>query len=206
MAAMRRWLLAGLLVLVPLIITLWVLNWVVTTLDQTLQILPTDWQPDRVLGMHIPGFGVLLALAIVLVIGAAASNILGRRLVAWWDALLGRIPIVRSIYSSVKQVSDTLFSENGNAFRKALLVQWPMPGVWTIAFQTGTPGGDVVRHLEGDYLSVYVPTTPNPTGGYFVMLRRSDCIELAMTVDEALTYVISMGVVVPGARPQARLR
>ena len=197
MAAIRRWLLAGLLVLVPLIITVWVLNWVVGTLDQTLQILPAHWQPDRLLGIHIPGFGVLLALVIVLLIGAIASNFMGRRLLSWWNALLGRIPIVRSIYSSVKQVSDTLFSENGNAFRKALLVQWPRPGVWTIAFQTGTPGGDVLTHLGDDYLSVYVPTTPNPTGGYFVMLKRSDCIELAMTVDEALTSVISMGVVSP---------
>ena len=140
----------------------------------------------------------LLALAIVLVIGGVASNFLGRKLVSWWDSLLGRIPIVRSIYSSVKQVSDTLFSENGNAFRQALLVQWPRPGVWTIAFQTGTPGGGIMDHLEGDYLSVYVPTTPNPTGGYFVMLKKADCIELAMSVDEALTYVISMGVVAPG--------
>lgn len=199
MAALRRWLLAGLLVLVPLIITVWVLNWVISTLDQTLQILPAAWQPDRLLGIHIPGFGVLLALVIVLVIGAAVSNFLGRKLMSWWDALLGRIPIVRSIYSSVKQVSDTLFSENGNAFRQALLVQWPRPGVWTIAFQTGTPGGGVSEHLEGEYLSVYVPTTPNPTGGYFVMLKKSDCIELAMSVDEALTYVISMGVVAPAS-------
>lgn len=198
MAAIRRWLLAGLLVLVPLAITVWVLDWIVGTLDQTLQILPRSWQPDRLIGFHVPGFGVLLAVAIVLLIGAVATNFLGRRLVGWWDALLGRIPIVRSIYSSVKQVSDTLFSENGNAFRKALLVQWPREGVWTIGFQTGTPGGDVVNHLNGEYLSVYVPTTPNPTGGYFVMLKRSDCIELNMSVDEALTYVISMGVVAPG--------
>jgi uncharacterized membrane protein len=204
MAALRRWLLAGLLVLVPLMITVWVLNWIIGTLDQTLQILPEQWHPDRLLGIHIPGFGVVLALAIVLVIGAAVSNFLGRRLMAWWDALLGRIPIVRSIYSSVKQVSDTLFSENGNAFRKALLVQWPRPGVWTVAFQTGTPGGDVAHHLGEDYLSVYVPTTPNPTGGYFVMLKRSDCIELAMTVDEALTYVISMGVVAPGSASKSK--
>ncbi len=199
MAAVRRWLLAGLLVLVPLAITMAVLDWIVGTLDQTLQILPHAWHPDRLLGFHIPGFGVLLALAIVLVIGAVASNFLGKKLVGWWDALLGRIPIVRSIYSSVKQVSDTLFSENGNAFRKALLIQWPREGVWTIGFQTGTPGGDVVNHLEGEYLSVYVPTTPNPTGGYFVMLKKSDCIELKMSVDEALTYVISMGVVSPGS-------
>jgi uncharacterized membrane protein len=201
MAAVRRWLLAGLLVLVPLIITIWVLNWVITSLDQTLKILPEAWHPDRLLGIHIPGFGVLLALLIVLVIGAVASNFLGRKLVSWWDSLLGRIPIVRSIYSSVKQVSDTQFSENGNAFRQALLIQWPRPGVWTIAFQTGTPGGGIESHLDGEYLSVYVPTTPNPTGGYFVMLKRSDCIELAMSVDEALTYVISMGVVVPPGTP-----
>ena len=199
MAAVRRWLLAGLLVLVPLAITVGVLDWIVGTLDQTLQILPHAWHPDRLLGFHLPGFGVLLALAIVLLIGAVTSNFLGRKLVGWWDALLGRIPIVRSIYSSVKQVSDTLFSENGNAFRKALLIQWPREGVWTIGFQTGTPGGDVVNHLDGEYLSVYVPTTPNPTGGYFVMLKKSDCIELKMSVDEALTYVISMGVVAPGS-------
>jgi uncharacterized membrane protein len=199
MGPIRRWLLAGLLVLVPLAVTVWLLNWIIGTLDQTLQILPGNWHPDKLLGFHLPGFGVLLAFAIVLSIGALATNFLGKKLVSWWDALLSRIPIVRSIYSSVKQVSDTLFSENGNAFRKAVLVQWPREGVWTIAFQTGMPGGDVANHLQGDYLSVYVPTTPNPTGGYFIMLPKADCIELKMSVDEALTYVISMGVVVPGS-------
>ena len=202
MSSIRRWLLAGLLVLVPLAITLAVLNWIVGTLDQTLLILPSAWHPDKLLGFHIPGFGVLLTLAIVLLMGAIASNFLGRKLGHWVNLLLHRIPIVRSIYSSVKQVSDTLFSENGNAFRQALLVQWPREGVWTIGFLTGVPGGDVVNHLSGDYLSVYVPTTPNPTGGYFVMLRKTECIELKMSVDEALTYVISMGVVVP-PRPAA---
>lgn len=202
MSSVRRWLLAGLLVLVPLAITLAVLNWIVGTLDQTLLILPSAWHPDKLLGFHIPGFGVLLTLAIVLLMGAIASNFLGRKLGHWGNLLLHRIPIVRSIYSSVKQVSDTLFSENGNAFRQALLVQWPREGVWTIGFLTGVPGGDVVNHLSGDYLSVYVPTTPNPTGGYFVMLRKSECVELKMSVDEALTYVISMGVVVP-PRPAA---
>ena len=200
MSSIRRWLLAGLLVLVPLAITLAVLNWIVSTLDQTLLILPMAWHPDRLLGFHLPGFGVLLTLGIVLLMGAVASNFLGNKLLMLGNALLRRIPIVRSIYSSVKQVSDTLFSENGNAFRQALLVQWPREGVWTIGFLTGVPGGDVVNHLPGDYLSVYVPTTPNPTGGYFVMLRKAECIELKMSVDEALTYVISMGVVVP-ARP-----
>lgn len=200
MSSIRRWLLAGLLVLVPLAITLSVLDWIVGVLDQTLLILPVAWHPDKLLGFHIPGFGVLLALAIVLLMGAIASNFFGKKLVSMGNSLLNRIPIVRSIYSSVKQVSDTLFSENGNAFRKALLVQWPREGVWTIAFLTGVPGGDVLNHLQGDYLSVYVPTTPNPTGGYFVMLKRTDCIALEMSVDEALTYVISMGVVVPRTR------
>ena len=200
MSSIRRWLLAGLLVLVPLAITLAVLDWIVSTLDQTLLILPVAWHPDRLLGFHLPGFGVLLTLVIVLLMGAIASNFLGKKLLMLGNALLRRIPIVRSIYSSVKQVSDTLFSENGNAFRKALLVQWPREGVWTIGFLTGLPGGDVVNHLPGDYLSVYVPTTPNPTGGYFVMLKKTECIELKMSVDEALTYVISMGVVVP-AKP-----
>ncbi|MDB5885252.1 MAG: hypothetical protein JWR74_1423 [Polaromonas sp.] len=205
MGSIRRWLLAGLLVLVPLAITLAVLNWIVATLDQTLLILPGAWHPDRVLGFHLPGFGVLLTLGIVLLMGAIASNFLGSKLLMLGNAMLRRIPIVRSIYSSVKQVSDTLFSENGNAFRKALLVQWPREGVWTIGFLTGLPGGDVVNHLPADYISVYVPTTPNPTGGYFVMLKRAECIELRMSVDEALTYVISMGVVVPAARPASPL-
>ena len=199
MAALRRWLFAGLLVLAPIAVTLWVLQWIIGTLDQTLLILPEAWQPEHSLGHRVPGLGVLLALAILLLVGAIASNIIGRKLLEFGDAMLHRIPVVRSIYSSVKQVSDTLFSPGGNAFRTAVLVQWPQPGMWTIAFVTGAPGGDIANHLDGDWLSVYVPTTPNPTGGYFVMLRRSECIELKMSVDEALRYVISMGVVVPAA-------
>jgi uncharacterized membrane protein len=199
MAPLRKWLFAGLLVVLPVAITAWVIQWIVGTLDQTLLILPVAWHPDRLFGIHIPGLGVVLALGILLLVGAITSNFIGRRLLAWSDRLMNRIPVVRSIYSGVKQVSDTLFSENGNAFRTAVLVQWPRPDVWTIGFVTGTPGGDVANHLPGDFLSVYVPTTPNPTGGYFVMLRKSDCIELRMSVDEALRYVISMGVVVPTA-------
>ncbi len=198
MTALRKWLFAGLLVIIPVVITIWVLQWIIGTLDQTLLILPESWRPDKLLGVHIPGFGVLLALAILLTIGAVASNFLGRTLLEWWHNLLTRIPVVRSIYMSVKQVSDTLFSENGNAFRKAVLLQWPRENMWTIGFVTGTPGGDVANHLHGEYLSIYVPTTPNPTGGYFVMLRKTDCIELNMSVDEALKYIVSMGVVVPG--------
>jgi uncharacterized membrane protein len=212
MTAIKKWLFAGLLVLVPLIITLWVLDWVVTTLDSTLQVLPRDWHPDVLLGMHVPGLGVVFALVVLLSIGALASNIIGNRLVSWWHSLLHRIPVVRSIYSGVKQVSDTLFSEKGNAFRKALLVQWPHPGMWSIGFLTGSPDGGVLHHLQqtpgvgeqDEFVSVFVPTTPNPTGGYFVMVRRADCVELAMSVDQALTYIVSMGVIAPsGARNAA---
>jgi uncharacterized membrane protein len=198
MSAVRKWLLAGLLVVVPVAITIGVLQWIIGTLDQTLLILPVAWRPDSLIGFHIPGFGVLLTLTILLTVGAVVSNFLGKKLVTWGDQMVSRIPVVRSIYSSVKQVSDTLFSPSGNAFRTAVLVQWPRPDVWTIGFVTGQPGGEVTKYLIGEYLSVYVPTTPNPTGGYFVMLRKSDCIELKMSVDEALKYVISMGVVVPG--------
>jgi uncharacterized membrane protein len=200
MSALRKWLLAGLLVIVPVAITVAVLRWIIDTLDQTLLILPEAWQPDKLIGFHIPGFGVLLTLAILLLVGAAASNFVGKKLVNLGDRIVSRIPVVRGLYSSVKQVSDTLFSESGNAFRTAVLVQWPRTDVWTIGFVTGVPGGDVTTYLRGEeYLSVYVPTTPNPTGGYFVMLRKSDCIELKMSVDEALKYVVSMGVVVPSS-------
>ena len=197
MAALRKWLFTGLLVIVPGVITAWVLSWIVSTLDQTLQILPGAWHPDRLLGFHIPGFGVLLTLAILLIVGAFASNFAGRKLVSLGDSLVTRIPVVRSIYSSVKQVSDTLFSESGNAFRTAVLVQWPRDGVWTVAFITGQPSGEVAGYLRDEFVSVYVPTTPNPTSGYFVLMRKSDCVELDMSIDAALKYIVSMGVVAP---------
>lgn len=206
MLALRKWLFSGLLVIVPLFITLAVLKWIIDTLDQTLWVLPSGWQ-RWLYDNNIRGLGVLLTLAILLVVGAVASNFVGKRLLGWGDAVVRRIPVVRSIYSSVKQVSDTLFSESGNAFRTAVLVQWPRADVWTIAFVTGAPGREVLGHLGGgDFLSVYVPTTPNPTGGYFVMLKRSDCIELKMSVDEALKYIVSMGVVVPGGPATVAIR
>lgn len=196
---MRKYLITGLLIWIPLVITIWVLKLVVDTLDQSLLLLPPQWRTESFLGFHVPGLGVILTLVIVFVTGVLATNFLGARLVHLWHEILHRIPVVNSIYSSVKQISDTLFSSSGQAFRKALLVQWPREGMWTIAFLTGVPGGDVVRHLPGDYVSVYVPTTPNPTGGYFVMAPRKDVIELDMSVDAALKYIISMGVVAPGA-------
>lgn len=193
----KRYLITGLLIWVPLVITFWVLDLLVSTMDQTLLLLPTEFRTENWLGFHVPGMGVVMTLVIVFLTGVFATNLLGARLVHLWHEILNRIPVVNWIYSSVKQISDTLFSSSGQAFRQALLVQWPSPGMWTIAFLTGTPGGDVANHLKGDYVSIYVPTTPNPTGGYFVMVPREAVIELDMTVDEALKYIISMGVVVP---------
>jgi len=201
---LRRYLITGLLIWVPLGITIWVLHAIVTTMDQSLLLLPQRWRPKELFGFDVPGLGVVLTVVIVFVTGLVSRNVLGRRIVEGWESLLGRIPVVKSIYNSVKQVSDTLFSSSGQAFRKALLVQWPREGVWTVAFLTGTPGSDVTRHIGDDYVSVYVPTTPNPTGGYFVMLPRADVIELDMSVDEALKYIISMGVAPPAASAARR--
>jgi uncharacterized membrane protein len=194
---MRKYLITGLLIWIPLVITLWVLKIVVDVLDQSLLLLPAAFQTERWLGVHIPGLGAILTIVIVFLTGVFATNFFGAQLVELWHEILHRIPVVNSIYSSVKQISDTLFSSSGQAFRKALLVQWPRPGMWTIAFLTGTPGGDVSGHVPADSVAVYVPTTPNPTGGYFVIVARKDVIELDMSVDQALKYIISMGVVPP---------
>ena len=193
----KRYLITGLVIWVPLVITVWVLLLVVNMMDQTLLLLPPQLRTESWLGMHVPGMGIVLTLIIVFVTGVLAANIIGQRLVAFWEGVLARIPVVNSIYNGVKQVSDTLFSPSGQAFRKALLVQWPREGMWTIAFMTGTPEGDLVHHLPADSVSIFVPTTPNPTGGYFVIVPRADVIELDMSVDEAVKYIISMGVVAP---------
>ena len=193
----KRYFITGLLIWVPLVITGWVLSLIVNTLDQSLRLLPENIHPQALFGFAVPGAGALLTLLMILITGLLAANFIGQKLVVWWEMLLARIPVVNSVYNSVKQVSDTLFSPNGNAFRKALLVRYPHQNSWTIAFLTGQPGGDVVNHLDGDYVSVYVPTTPNPTSGFFLMMPAKDVIELDMTVDEALKYIISMGVVAP---------
>jgi len=197
---MKRYLIAGLLVWVPLGITIWVLHFLVTSLDSILLLFPEAARPEALFGFNIPGIGVLIAFGILLVTGMLAANFLGQRLIRGWEAVLTRIPFVKSIYSSVKQVSDTVLSDQGTAFRKALLVEFPRPGCWTIAFLTGAPSDAVADHLRGDFVSIYVPTTPNPTGGYFVMVSRESIRELDMSVDEALKYIISMGVVAPRRR------
>ncbi|RZU02281.1 DUF502 domain-containing protein [Rivibacter subsaxonicus] len=204
---MKKYLIAGLLVWLPLAITIWVLLWVVGLLDGVFRALAGVAQamlPDAAVAviaalMRVPGFGVLVVALLLLLTGMFVTNFIGAWWLRQWDKLLAQIPIVKSIYSSVKQVSDTLFSSSGQAFREAVLVQYPREGAWTIAFVTGRPGGEVARHLDPQtHISVYVPTTPNPTSGFFLMLPRADVRPLAMSVDEALKYIISMGVVAPG--------
>lgn len=194
---MKKYLITGLLIWIPLVITIWVLKVIVDVLDQSLLLLPASLHTENLLGVHIPGLGAILTIVIVFLTGLFATNFFGAQLVEIWHQILHRIPVVNSIYSSVKQISDTLFSTSGQAFRKALLVQWPRENTWTIAFLTGTPGPGVARYLPPDCLALYVPTTPNPTGGYFIIVPRKDVIELDMTVEQAMKYIISMGVVPP---------
>jgi len=191
----KKYLLTGLLVWVPLGITLWVLNLIISTLDRTLGLLPAAWRPDELLGVHIPGLGVILTVVVVVSTGLLVRNVFGQRLLSYWDGMLRRIPFVNAIYNSVKQVSDTLLSESGNAFRKVLLVRYPHPGAWSLAFQTSVPG-EVTRVLEGEtYVGVFVPTTPSPVNGFYFYVKRSETIELDISVDAAFKAIISMGVV-----------
>ena len=202
---MKKYLVTGLLVWLPLAITVWVLSWLLGALDgvfasmlsATQALTPESARETIDTLRRVPGLGVVVLGLVMLLTGVFVTNIFGQWWFRQWDAVMGRIPIVKSIYNSVKQVSDTLFSSNGNAFREAVLVQYPRAGSWTIAFVTGNPGGEVAARLPGEYVSVYVPTTPNPTSGFFLMMPRADVLELRMSVDEALKYVISMGVVSP---------
>ncbi len=198
---LRKYFITGLLILVPLSITLWVIHSVIGVMDQSLLLLPAQWRPEALLGAHIPGVGTILTLLIILLTGLLARNIVGNYVLEIWEKILNRIPIVNSIYSSVKQVSDTLFSSDGNAFRTAVLVQYPRPGVWTIAFVTGTPAYVVQKHLPADLVNIYVPTTPNPTSGFFLMVPKAEIIELEISVEVALKHIVSMGVVAPDFIP-----
>ena len=197
MKLLHRYLVAGLLVWVPLGITLLVVRLLVNWLDNSLLLLPENYRPENLLGFHIPGLGVVLSILIVFVTGVLAANLFGRSLVSIWEHLLARIPLVRSIYSGAKQLAETMFSEAGQSFRKVVLVEFPRKGLWTLAFQTGTDVGEAQIKTGRDVINIYVPTTPNPTGGYFVMVPRQDVIELEMSVDEGLKILMSMGAVVP---------
>ncbi len=197
---MKKYFITGLLIWVPLAITAWVLSLIVRSMDQSLLLLPQAIHPEHLLGMYIPGLGALLTLLVVFLTGLVATNIVGQKLVRFWEGVLARIPVVKSIYYSVKQVSDTLFSGSGVAFRKVLLVRYPHPEAWSVAFQTGHPARDVADMLPDEHVGVFIPTTPSPVNGFFFFVKRSDVIELDMNVDEALKYIVSMGVVAPPMR------
>jgi uncharacterized membrane protein len=197
---LKKYFITGLLIWVPLAITVWVLSLIVRTMDQSLLLLPLALRPETLLGVYVPGAGALLTLVVVLLTGLITANFVGQKLVRFWEGALARIPVVKSIYYSVKQVSDTLFSGSGEAFRKVLLVRYPHPEAWAVAFQTGTPTEEVGQHVDSDLVSVFIPTAPSPVNGFFFFVRRRDTIELDMSVDDALKYIVSMGVVAPAVR------
>jgi uncharacterized membrane protein len=197
---LKKYFITGLLIWVPLAITAWVLSLIVRSMDQSLLLLPQAIHPEHLLGMYIPGLGALLTLLVVFLTGLVTTNIVGQKLVRFWEGVLARIPVVKSIYYSVKQVSDTLFSGSGVAFRKVLLVRYPHPEAWAVAFQTGHPARDVADMLPEEHVGIFIPTTPSPVNGFFFFVKRKDVIELDMNVDEALKYIVSMGVVAPPMR------
>ncbi len=202
---MKKYFITGLLIWIPLAITVWVLSLIVRTMDQSLLLLPTAIRPETLLGIYIPGIGALLTILIVLVTGLVTTNIVGQRLVRYWEGILSRIPVVKSIYYSVKQISDTVISGNGDAFRQVLLVRYPHPEAWSVAFQTGVPAEEVSKSSGEELVSVFIPTAPSPVNGFFFFVRKQDTIELDMSVDDALKYIVSMGVVGPEAHDRRLL-
>ncbi|MHB1232200.1 MAG: DUF502 domain-containing protein [Burkholderiales bacterium] len=200
---MKKYFITGLLIWVPLVATIWVLNFLIGTLDQSLLLLPVAYRPDTLLGMHIPGLGAIVTLLIILITGVLAANYFGRQLLALWESVLARIPVVKSIYTSIKQVSDTLFSGSGEAFRKVLLVRYPHPEAWSIAFQTNVPSS-VAEKLGPDYVAVFIPTTPSPVNGFYFFVKKSEAIELNIHVDQALKFIVSMGVATQDKHPRGQ--
>ncbi|RDH89113.1 MAG: hypothetical protein DIZ77_16405 [endosymbiont of Seepiophila jonesi] len=201
MVQLRRYLVAGLLVWLPLGATFFVVRLLVRWMDNSLLLVPQAYRPENLLGFAIPGLGVVLTLIILLFTGLVAANLFGRKLVSLWERVLARIPLVRSVYSAVKQLVETMLSDGGQSFRKVLLVEFPRRGLWTLAFQTGTDQGEAQKKTGRDVINVYIPTTPNPTGGYFVLVPREDVQELDMSVDDGLKMLLSMGAVVPDHQP-----
>ena len=201
--ALKKYLITGVLVWLPIAVTIWAMTYIISAADRLISLLPESWQPQHFWGFNIPGLGIVAATVVLFVTGVFAANVLGRRILGAWDSLLGRIPVVKSIYSSVKKVSESLLSDSSRSFKTPVLVPFPQPGIWTIAFVSGHSPDKLKGSLpqDDDYISVYVPTTPNPTGGYYIMVKKSDVRELDMSVDQALKYVISLGMVMPDDLP-----
>ncbi|WP_295709021.1 DUF502 domain-containing protein [uncultured Neisseria sp.] len=201
--ALKKYLITGVLVWLPIAVTIWAMTYIISAADRLISLLPESWQPQHFWGFNIPGLGIVAATVVLFVTGVFAANVLGRRILGAWDSLLGRIPVVKSIYSSVKKVSESLLSDSSRSFKTPVLVPFPQPGIWTIAFVSGHIPDKLKGSLpqDDDYISVYVPTTPNPTGGYYIMVKKSDVRELNISVDQALKYVISLGMVMPDDLP-----
>jgi len=197
MGTLRKYIIAGLLVWLPLAATVVIVKLVVDLLDNIILLLPPEYQPATVLGFSVPGFGIVLAISILLVTGMLAANLFGRRLVEFWEAILNRIPLVRSIYNSVKQISTTILDSNGKSFRKVVMLQYPRKGIWSIGFLTNEDVSTDIEGLNEDLVAVFVPTTPNPTSGFIIMAPRDDITELDMSVEEGFKFIISMGVIIP---------
>lgn len=201
---LRRYLAAGIIIWVPLIVTVLVIRFLINLMDRSLLLLPPGYRPDALLGLHIPGLGVLLTIVVLLVTGTLGANLFGRRIVGFWESIMSRIPLVRSIYSGAKQVAETLLSDGSTSFKRVYLVQYPRKGVWSMCFQTSTNLEEIQGRTAEEVICVFVPTTPNPTSGFILFVPRSDLIELDMSVDEGLKMIISLGVVVPRWRnPEA---
>lgn len=194
---LRRYIVAGLLVWVPLGVTLFVLNLFVGIMDRTLLLLPPDYRPENILGFNIPGLGIVLTAVVLIVTGILAANLVGRSLVNFSEGLLNRIPLVRSVYSAAKNFAEVLFTNTSQAFKKVLLIEYPRKGVYSLCFQTSTELAEIQTRTSEDVICVFVPTTPNPTSGFILMVPKSDVIELDMDVEAALKMVVSLGVVVP---------
>ena len=197
MATLRKYIIAGLLVWLPFAATIVIVKFLIDLMDKTVLLLPPDWQPANLLGFSIPGFGVIIALSILLLTGMLAANLFGRRFVEMWERILNRIPLVRSIYSSVKQISSTIFDPSGKSFRKVVLLEYPRKGLWSIGFLTNDAMGDELCSVDDTLVSVFIPTTPNPTSGFIIMTRKDEITALNMNVEEAFKFVISMGVIIP---------
>ena len=197
MATLRKYIIAGLLVWLPFAATIVIVKFLIDLMDKTVLLLPPEWQPANLLGFSIPGFGVIIALSILLLTGMLAANLFGRRFVEMWERILNRIPLVRSIYSSFKQISTTIFDPSGKSFRKVVLLEYPRKGLWSIGFLTNDSMGDELCSVDDTLVSVFIPTTPNPTSGFIIMTRKDEITELNMNVEEAFKFVISMGVIIP---------
>jgi uncharacterized membrane protein len=198
--SLRRYLVAGVLVWLPILATLWVITFIVELMDSILTWLPESYRPEALIGFPLPGFGIVIALAVLLVTGLIVSNLIGKRLVQYWDGVIRRIPLVRSIHGGVKSFAESVFSTS-NSFRKVVMIQYPRVGVWSIGFITSEDVGEVHAKTGVPHCCVYIPTTPNPTAGFIIMVPASEVVELQMTVDAAMKMIITCGVVMPPAPP-----